>query len=187
MESKAVSSELINIINEWFPGIDYDGYFIAGGFIRSYFVSNKPKDMDIFFDNLEQLEVVKTKLELIGFELKKKTRYSFTMIKDDKTIQLIKNIHGTIQDVFNDFDFTVCQVAVKKNVLYYESSFFDDLENKRLVINEVSLDRCATTLERVVRYSSYGYIPDRKQLNTLIKTIKNTNENDLRIGYRKSL
>jgi len=59
------------------------------------------------------------------------------------------------------------------------------LNNKKLVLNEESFDRCATTLERVVRYASYGFIPERKQLNLLIKTIKETDEDELRIGYHK--
>lgn len=187
MEWRYAPLGLISLINEWFPDIDYNGYFIAGGFIRSFIIGKQPKDMDIFFDNIEQFELVISQLELLGYTIKRKSKYAYTMIKDNKTIQLIKNINGPIEEVFKDFDFTVCQVAVKDKVLYYKQSFFDDLDNKRLVLNEESFNRCATTLERVIRYASYGFIPDRKQLTTLIKTIKETDECDLRIGYRKDV
>lgn len=185
MEWRYAPMELIGLVNEWFPSISFDGYYIAGGFLRSYYIRKQPKDMDIFFDNLEQFEVVISQLKSLGYEIKKKSRYAYTMVKDNKTIQLIKNINGPIEEVFKDFDFTVCQIALKNKALYYETNFFNDLENKRLVLNEESFNRCATTLERVVRYAYYGFMPERKQLNLLIKTIKNTDENDLRIGYRK--
>jgi hypothetical protein len=185
MKVKLVPIELVHLILDWFPNIDYQGYYIAGGFIRSYYLKKQPKDMDIFFEDLSQLDIVISKLKLQGYTVKKKTRYAITMENGNKTIQLIRNINGSIEEVFKDFDFTVCQVAVKGDSLWYGDSFFDDLENKRLVLNEESFNRCATTLERVVRYASYGFVPDRKQLTILIKTIKETDECDLRIGYRK--
>lgn len=61
MITKQAPQALINSILAWCPLFDQlPGAIIAGGFIRSFYRGETPRDMDIYFESPEAFETAKT-------------------------------------------------------------------------------------------------------------------------------
>jgi hypothetical protein len=172
---------LLESVEEWFPSIEPTECFIAGGFIRSCYMGKPPKDMDIFFKDLNCLEMVEQRLRCLGYKRTKKTIFAITYCKEDKTIQLILNRVGNLEDILNQFDFTVCQAALIGENLYVAENFFEDIEQRKLVTTPAALNRWATTLERMFRYASYGFLPSRTEMDSIVRLVKESEVEDLHV------
>lgn len=86
--------------------------------------------------------------------------------------------------MLKSFDFTVAMFAYYKEVIeedgeeittykiMHHKSFFEHLFQKRLVIENDSLNFPISTFERMIRYSKYGYYPCRESKIKLINSIR---------------
>lgn len=127
--------------------IKNNGYF-AGGCIRSLILGENPKDYDIFFDNQESVNKLKT------FTFGRNFKNSITLIVGGFTFQLIKIEAKKPSDLISEFDFSFNQNYYYRNNLYVNS--YKDIINKSIEINY----KCRNPFDthfRVHKFIDRGY------------------------------
>ncbi len=94
--------------------------------------------------------------------------YTVSIDKDHPTwkIQLIKRrYYDTIKDVIDDFDITVCQIALDNCIEpVVGPQFAEDVAAKRLRFNKLS----PGSDKRLIKYWTYGYTPSDNTLQLVI-------------------
>jgi hypothetical protein len=108
------------------------------------------------------------------------------------SVELIRTVFGTPEQIINNFDFSITKFAYYnelvideetkeekiENKLIHHKDYFEHLFFKRLVIDE-SLPFPIGSFERALRYKGYGYSLCKESKAKLIKAIKtNTVSND---------
>jgi hypothetical protein len=95
------------------------------------------------------------------------SRYATTYKEDDHKIQFIhKRFYDTVEDVLNDFDFTVCRYATDGVVFKVGNFAIEDHQNKRLRYTKRDIN--PLLVGRIVKYRSYGFYLD-ENLSKLIR------------------
>ena len=81
-------------------------------------------------------------------------------------IQLIKRkYYNTVVDVIDDFDITVCQIAMGiSDRPIVGNRFAEDVAAKRLVFNKIT----PGSAKRLIKYWTYGYTPSDETLQSII-------------------
>lgn len=178
--------EKLNFLNSYFSG--HKG-FIAGGCFKDIFTGNKVKDLDFFF--VEEQDFVEAENYFF-----KQSNYkpvysndnasSFLNTDTDVRIELIKRIFGSPEYVVSQFDFSVSKFAYIKLVKYdrlweqntvgfetmHALSYFEDLAQKILRFDNEIVNP-AQTLERLLRYTKYGFNLDMKSRKRLLNELAN--------------
>jgi hypothetical protein len=151
---------------------------IAGGSAREAFLNEGfgSNDIDIYFP---QEHLGKVFFELLHKQSKtvhhpydyvKYYKATNFFLKDGTKIQCILGQYLHIEDIFNSFDFTCCQFAIKDDMIYYTSEAIEDTMNKKLVStgNEKIKDY------RLIKYVLLkGFNPTDILFEQLNKAIKN--------------
>jgi hypothetical protein len=149
---------LQDIVNTIYNGLD-GGPWIAGGMGRQMVLGETDfNDIDVWFKNPIQFEQLKARLQ---------EKYGNTMYETyasdnaityniaDVKVQLIRRKwYNSLEDVFKDFDFTCCQIAVDQNMQPYGPGIAD-AKNYKLVVNRLDTKGF---LARYSKYVSYGYV-----------------------------
>lgn len=159
--------------------------FIAGGAIRRVFLGEKgvKSDVDVFFQTQDDFNKCKeyfTKpCNKAYFSLNKdgenNTSFKYKNSEGVETeIQLIKKIFpGGVEDLFDNFDFTICQFALcasNLDVLYYTEEALYDTLNKRLVINKITYP--IASLRRIIKYSKQGFYACQGMLQKFLEVTR---------------
>lgn len=163
--------------------------FIAGGCFKDIFSNKKFRDIDIFFETNEDFN------EALNF-YRKNEDYLFVYENDNaicfsnkntkKKIELVRSRFCSVEEMLRGFDFTIVKFAYYKEVdgdstewkYMYHPSFFEDLTNKKLVIDETS-SFPINTFERTYKYRKYGFGMCRETKQKLIELLQGANVNDL--------
>lgn len=200
MENEFIEKESDNYRNlQWLNKyIGSHNGFIAGGCFKNIFNNEKIKDLDIFFENEDDLQ------EAIDYYNKNGCTYEFYYRNDnvvafiDKNtgirLELIQKTFGTPEEIINDFDFSITKFAYFTEEfkreggsygttykIIHHKDFFEHLHMKRLVVNKDLLYPFGT-FERMIRYIKYGYMPCKESKLNIIKAIKDkeiTKDDDL--------
>lgn len=151
------------------------GPWIAGGMGRQIAIGESNfNDIDVWFRDKEQFIQIQTRLiDAFGYEIWEKfnSDNAVTYRAGDNSIQLIRRKwYPNLAAVFNDFDFTCCQVAVNDDMTAYGPGL-EDAKNKVLKINK--FDERAF-LARYAKYVGYGYTMNPDEF---IQTIENNTIN----------
>ena len=113
---------------------------------------------------------------------------AYTHIKSGITVELCRATFGNPENVLNQFDFTITKFAYYKELVkddegeHWEykiicvDDFFEHLFTKRLVIDDQILFP-ASTFERALRYTKYGYGMCRESKVKLLTAIRQLPEN----------
>jgi hypothetical protein len=160
--------------------------FIAGGVFKNIFNKEKFKDIDLFFrcesDWEEAVKYYDENSDYYFYYENEKVR-AFKNKQTYITVECIKEVFGTPQEIIEKFDFTITQFSYYKVVntdgeglkeenflCVYHEDFFTHLHLKRLVIDntERDLPYIVSTYNRLFKYGKYGYFPCR---GTKIKVI----------------
>lgn len=154
---------------------DKKEYFVAGGAVRDLISGTKPKDFDLFFENeIERLRVIDTLKHKHKAAVMRETDNAMTLqIYAGNNVfkfDCIKKIYGTVQEVLDGFDFTVCCAAIAPGAFHYHKNFFQHCLSKTLYFNKQQNDICV--IRRIIKYVKKGYYIDATQLVTAIKGIK---------------
>ena len=161
--------------------------FIAGGCFKQIFKDQRVKDIDIFFDSEEEWagasEHYKRNDSFEKRYVNKKVE-AYKHKKTGLTVELIRTIFGSPEEVLNCFDFTITKFVYYKQVAEDENSdesieyrclyhpqYFEHLLMKRLVLDD-GIPFPASTFERMVRYVKYGYFPCRDTKIALIDALR---------------
>jgi hypothetical protein len=164
---------------------------VVGGAARRWFQGHSvgSADIDIFFKNEEGLLDLMVHIATLppteSFSLgltstnngksfksvcnsQQAITYEFTGFRSDGStikVQLIKiKIYEDTQALFNTFDISVCMVATDGIRWIVGEHFLQDLANNKLRMIKIN----NSSVKRLVKYWSYGYIPDDTLLQTLI-------------------
>lgn len=164
--------------------------FIAGGCFKDLLTgSKKPKDYDIFFESRKDYNDA---LRFFDEEDKWKLTYfndkarAYRNTDNNLTVEIIKTVFGTPQEVLEKFDFTVAKFAYiseeyedegeifREAILLHHEDYFEHLFMKRLVIDGTveSLTRPLSTFERSYKYKGYGFGLCRESKVKLAKAIQ---------------
>lgn len=168
--------------------------FISGGCFKNIFNDQKVKDVDIFFRNEKDF---KEALDLFTKSKKYKVKYendncnAFIDLEKNITIELIKKSFGQPEELISKFDFTIVQATyygIKNNEgeIEYKFSrswrFFEDLHQRKLVIDGESIPYPVNTFERVLKYTKYGFGLCRESKYKLINSLRDVPENEINIS-----
>jgi hypothetical protein len=134
--------------------------FICGGSILTLFYENRViSNIDIFFNTLEDLNKFKDFVsEFEDCEIIDEDEYTIHFKYKTKHIKLYKKNLGTPQEVLNNFDFTICQIAFvpKQNCFVMHQHFLWHIETKQIVINQ-SVPFPLSSIDRITKYASRGF------------------------------
>lgn len=167
--------------------------FISGGCFKNIFTDTKFKDLDIFFNTIddfnEALKYYKENDEEWTFIYENKNAVCFKNKITKVKIELIRSRFSDVSNMLNSFDFTIVKFAYFKdysndNVEYkvmYHPYFFEDLLNKKLVIDGDIKDIPFPigTFNRSYKYQSYGFGMCRETKVKMVQLIQNQNPEDI--------
>lgn len=177
----------INWLDEYMAG--HKG-FICGGCFKNIFNNEKVKDLDIFFESMEDWEDAVEYFDSMcneadgyRFYYENKNVKAYKHIDKGITIELCNKVFGTAKEVIDKFDFTITKFAYYKEEVEdldgkrieykvaCDSDFFEHLHMKRLVTdNEIPYPM--STFERMLRYAKYGYFPCKETKMKIIEAIR---------------
>lgn len=147
-----------------------DKFIVGGGAVRDlYCFNNKiPNDIDLFFRNEDDYFEVKKAIEESYSTAKFKnssdfnTTYECASLNKDGTIdfevkiQLIKaKWYKDIKELFESFDFTLCQFATDFKKIYFAEHSVKDAISKKIVVNNIEYP--VSSFRRYLKYISQGY------------------------------
>ena len=161
-----------NIVKTIYEDAGLDcGPWIAGGMGRNIALGETNyNDIDVWFKNAYQLEQTQKRLQdLFGWEMFEtfSSDNALTYKIGKYTVQLIKrNYYKDINDIFANFDFTCCQIAVDKDLKIYGPGI-QDAVNYKLKLNK--LDHKGF-LARYAKYIGYGYTMNLDDFVKIIET-----------------
>ena len=153
-------------------------FWVAGGAVRDYFLSGSidhSVDIDLFFPGRHNWEKVKKSLVKRGYEISFESDNSLKMTKDNTTYDLVKIYQHDPKATIYTFDFTICCCAISRHGIYHHETFFIDLLQKRLVVND--LHKPFNTMSRIRKYIMKGFYIDNENLFKVMKAVREAPEN----------
>lgn len=190
----------INWLDEFMEG--HKG-FICGGCFKNIFTGKRVKDLDVFFQRIEDWYVA---VEYFNDQCAKnkyvphyenKNVKAYKHIKTGTVIELCRKIFGTAQEIVNQFDFTIVKFAYYKAETFdpfvsekseqethmeykvlCDDKFFEHLHMNKLVTDDKILYP-ASTFERSFRYAKYGFFPCKETKLKMIKALQGLNTDEI--------
>lgn len=76
------------------------------------------------------------------------------------------------RSIIADADFTVCQVAVHDEHLFYGARFLEDVARRAVIVSRI--DPCAplVTLLRMYKYAARGYVVAEPELHRVLEAVR---------------
>lgn len=174
--------------------------FIAGGCFKDLFSDKKLKDIDMFFESEIEFTKAKMHFDGLcegknaeyRFYYENDNVIAYKEISSDIAIELIRKTYGKPEEVIGNFDFTITKFAmyaelvedkdedaliidgektehVEIRIVHHEK-FFEHLHMKRTVVDD-KLPFPVSTLERIIKYTKYGFYPCRETKVKIVDTI----------------
>ncbi len=179
ISSSELSDEnpLVEAIQSLFPFLDMkNGPWIGGGCGRKLFEGYKAlgeSDIDVFFKNEDMqkwaVSFFKSAKSINGWYIKDHQEspawnmFTATYNRDDANslnsikIQFLKKkFFGSVEELFDDFDFTICMFATDGYELAADQRAIDDLSRKSLVLHQKPPKPKAA---RLAKYCAMGFVP----------------------------
>jgi len=157
---------------EIFEGLDVY-FWIAGGSIKDFFISKKPKDYDFFFTSHEDREIAQKRLLESGAQkVKDLPRGEKYIYKDnyydmlcwsgsDESLANAK----TPEEMIKLFDFTIGMAALdNKGKFVCHSDFENHIKSKILVRNPIQDRHPRVNNRRLLKYIKEGFTIDNENL-----------------------
>lgn len=178
---------------------------IAGGALKSSFLREKIKDIDIWFSNendyykaIDEFKRYYEDIEKMGKKNNQflisashnlqinnfyETKNSISFNIDGKTFQIIKPNRydmGDVNKIISQFDFNcvMCGFNFKEKELVYHKNFFQDAKYRNLNINP-TLRSPANLLNRIIKYTKDGYRISSKNQIEVLRILSKITENDI--------
>ena len=149
------------------------GPWIAGGCARCMWQNEAINDVDIWVANSNQiLELTQRFSRHLGVGVSFSTDNALTFdyyttakggYESKWKLQIIvRKRFSKLEEVFDDFDFTVCKIATNgEGRFYMTEEVADDLENRRLRVERFNKEGF---LERWAKYTMYGFDMPKESL-----------------------
>ena len=178
-----IDNQFTRIVN-LFESYDInDGPWIAGGAIRKLWQGLKwdDADIDIFFKNEKQYSQFCKKINLYKIkyinyseirltslkpaplvsEFKSNNASTFTIVGIPdvnyaiKVQAICKEFYNSAEELFEDFDWTVCQLVSDGTTIWAPPLTVNDLSKRNLVLSPTTKRKIK--IGRLIKYSAYGY------------------------------
>lgn len=141
------------------------GPWLAGGAVRKIYLNEsiEGSDWDFWFKSPEQFKMTEQKIKDLGASVSyiSDNAVSFKYYADDgatQNLQIVKTrFFDNAQQVIDQFDFSVCQLATDGNTTIIGHNTARDLRSKTLRLSKSELP--AYIMPRLVKYMVYGYRP----------------------------
>ena len=161
--------------------------FVAGGAIRSILAGEPVKDIDVFTTSLDVIPsaVQRYIMEFAPWGDWKKTETPCTTtisVNEFSPVQFVNNIeYASPEDCIKQFDFTICQAAIWKASIGWDSccspSFIRDVADKRLVYTAPDrVEAPGGSLWRATKFLQRGYSITQSELARLVVRCVNGQE-----------
>lgn len=155
--------------------------WIAGGVLRDYF-SDKPlkSDCDIFFPNATEFNKTKNHFMSNGGKVIWESENGMKVTYKGNTFDLVKIFRPNPLETISRFDFTISMFATDGKDVYYSNNSLKDLQDKKLVLNEVI--NPLSTLKRVLKHYKKGFTmsaEETKKLYTFLNNLPYDESDDL--------
>lgn len=133
---------------------------------------NDVKDVDIFFHSQEDFDnALKSFSTVFASEIetlyKTDNSIGISISWDTPVLDLVRRNFGTVDEILNNFDFTITQCALyrkeKEYFLTFSEDFLNDLTNSNLRYSHDAQNKKVqpyNPIERAMRYIRYGYTVD---------------------------
>lgn len=134
-----------------------DGTWACGGSIRRWFTGEKQNsDIDIFRRNEETERAF-----IVANSLENKTRNEApnTLTWKDPPIQIIRFDRSSIEEVLENFDFTICQFGWDGNKIWTTPEAIISTTRKHLAVAKIQEGYELDSLRRAFKYAESGYCP----------------------------
>lgn len=166
----------------WY-NIPYDSHDIDIFFPNPEQWNNADRNLDSYVNNESTKGFVNKLIKFIGFtdELsctnsvfrsQNSTTYELLVDKRKIRVQIIKKYYGkTLEDIWQNFDFTVCKFATDGKTLVADQEALDHCEKKMIYLNKDASG--LFDVKRVIKYSIYGFTPCEEICSEIIKNYKN--------------
>lgn len=168
--------------------------FIAGGCFKNLFNHERMKDVDVFFRSSDDFWNAVDKLDRDEEFTSTYTSENVCAYRHNKSgvsVELVRSIFGTPEEIISQFDFTVAKFAYYKELVkddagdevwqyksVYHPQFFEHLHLKRLIIDD-RIPFPMSTFNRVLRYRKYGFVPCVETKQKLINALRNLPESEV--------
>ena len=169
--------------------------FIAGGCFKNLFNHERMKDIDVFFSSYDDFWDAVNNLnsdEEFTATYNSENVCAYRHNKSGVSVELVRSIFGSPEEIISQFDFTVAKFAYYKELVnkdgetesvweykaVYHPQFFEHLHLKRLIIDD-KIPFPMSTFNRVFRYRKYGFIPCVETKQKLINSIRKLPESEI--------
>lgn len=160
-----IESGGLNGFTPAYTGLSNQQVMLVGGACRSFVDGQDPNDFDVFIVGFADstLKGPTLKEHLIAqYDLSWERIFTCPagLLHSWKTpngkVQLITpREYRDIADMFQSFDFTICQAAFDGKDLYYTDEFWKDVTDRKLTLLKMTYP--LATMNRMYRFKSYGY------------------------------
>lgn len=151
------------------------GTYLAGGSVLALAdgVKDYTGDFDLFFSSEDSKNHTAGNLEADGAEFVTATDNAVTYKYKNYTVQLVhRQYYATPEDIFNEFDMTICMWAIDfedKPNLYSGDYTILDTGQKEIVLHNVR--NPASTMKRLAKYAAKGYVVTTDSYIRLVKAM----------------
>lgn len=148
-----------------------EGPWVAGGCARRLLQGQSLKrgDIDLFFKSDKSWRKFCDALE--KHELVVKTNRATTFLVNGLKVQCIRRkYYLTLEEVFKDFDFSVCQVATDGKYLAVTKQANLDIAKQILRFAPCGTIAKSTLVQRMSKYVNYGFIPEPGLFELIVKS-----------------
>ena len=162
----------MSLITSLLPPLNFKtGPWIAGGSARRLLQSESldAGDIDIFFKDLKSWKEFND--ALAGYEIIIKTTRATTYnIKGFKVQCIKRKYYMTLEEVFKDFDFSVCQIATDGRNLACTKQAHLDIVDQVLRLAPCGTIAKHTLVQRLAKYVNHGLLPEPGLFELVVKS-----------------
>lgn len=175
-KNKIEDAGYLDLLNEV---IKKTGGYVSGGCFKDMFYCKTPRDLDVYFRTKNDLEyaikVFENEEYIKAYENENCVAFTFpyTKNKNSKTqvfiLEFVKSKIGDPEDVMDTFDFSISRISYDgtKFLAYFDS--YNHLIKKQIRI--INYSNPIGNLQRVIKYSSYGFKIGNDELVKLLYKI----------------
>ena len=163
--------ELQTILDLFPPVSLMKGPYVAGGAVRRLIKGESIRggDIDFFFHDYRQFnQFVKC---MDNFERLHESQHAKTYLAFGMQVQLIcRKYYPSLFELFNDFDFSVCQVATDGKSILARRGSVPDIMNNRLRFADYGTVEKSSVTGRLLKYLGHGFLPEPGMFKTIMET-----------------
>ncbi len=164
--------------------------FIAGGCFKNIFQNQKIRDVDIFFESIndwqEAYNYYKGNDGEFTWKYENANAVGFRHIKSGTVVEIVRNRFLPCEEMIRKFDFTIAKFAYFKETsndqteykFIYHPDFFEHLTLKKLVMDDTSMFP-VNSFERSYKYQRYGFGMCKETKEKMINLLQGVDTTDL--------